>query len=61
MKVVLKMDSTEIGIVFFVVLVMGIPGSKLGRISVHQPRNPITSAKLSDAFFIVTTVLASFS
>jgi hypothetical protein len=30
MKVVLKMDSTEIGIVFFVVLVMGIPGSKLG-------------------------------
>jgi MFS-type transporter involved in bile tolerance (Atg22 family) len=59
MKVVLKMDSTEIGIVFFVVLVMGIPGSKLGGYLSISLRNPITSAKLCDAFFIVTTVLAS--
>jgi UMF1 family MFS transporter len=61
MKEVLKMDSTEIGIVFFLVLVMGIPGSKLGGYLTINLRNPITSAKLCDVFFIGTTVLASLA
>jgi UMF1 family MFS transporter len=59
MSQVLKMDSNEIGVVFFLCLVMGIPGSKLGGYLAIRYRNPITSAKICDAFFIVTTVLAS--
>lgn len=54
----LEMDSTEIGVVFLLVLAMGIPGSKLGELLGLQ-YNPLTSAKTCVLFFIVSTTAAA--
>jgi MFS transporter, UMF1 family len=59
MTQVLDMNSTDIGYVFLVVLLMGIPGSKLGGFVAVKLRNPVTSAKICDVLFIVATSLAS--
>ena len=54
----LEMDATEIGIVFLLVLVMGIPGSKLGEI-LGLRYNPVASAKACVIFFIASTTTAA--
>jgi len=59
MKQQLGMSSKEIGFVFLVVLVCGIPGSKFGGWISIRFRNPITSAKLCDCYLIVVTTAAS--
>jgi MFS-type transporter involved in bile tolerance (Atg22 family) len=54
----LEMDATEIGVVFVLVLAMGIPGSKLGEM-LGLRYNPLTSAKICVVFFIVSTTAAA--
>jgi MFS-type transporter involved in bile tolerance (Atg22 family) len=60
MKDVLRLDSTEIGSVLLVVLLMGVPGSKLGGYLAVKLRNPVASAQMCNAVFIGTTSLASY-
>jgi UMF1 family MFS transporter len=50
----LEMDAKEIGIVFFIALIMGAPGAKLGEyVAIHT--NPLLSAKCCDFLYIVIT------
>ena len=53
----LDMDATELGVVFFVVLLMGAPGSKLAELLANKV-NPLFSAKALVLLFIVVTFLA---
>ena len=59
MNVVLKMSSMQIGIMFLVVLVFSIPGTKVGEM-VTNWSNPKTSWRLCLAFFSVATAAGSF-
>jgi MFS-type transporter involved in bile tolerance (Atg22 family) len=61
MTQVLDMNSTEIGVVFFVVLAAGVPGSKFGGFLAVKLRNPLTSAKICNLFFILVTTAASLT
>jgi MFS-type transporter involved in bile tolerance (Atg22 family) len=54
----LEMNATEIGVVFVLVLAMGIPGSKLGE-TLGLRHNPLTSAKICVIFFILSTTAAA--
>ena len=58
MKSFLEMESSQIGLVFLVVLAAGAPGSKLGEI-IALRINPIKSAILCNILFVVTTTVAS--
>lgn len=57
MTLYLDMEATEFGLVFFVVLLMGAPGSKLGEIMAMQV-NPLFSAKTLVLLFIAVTFVA---
>jgi MFS-type transporter involved in bile tolerance (Atg22 family) len=59
MKNVLGMNANEIGLVFFAVLLAGIPGSKIGNWLTIKVRNPVASVMVCDIFFIIVTTLAS--
>jgi MFS-type transporter involved in bile tolerance (Atg22 family) len=54
----LLMDATEIGTDFLLVLIMGIPGSKLGE-RLGLLYNPVVSAKICVVCFIGTTTAAA--
>lgn len=58
---VLKMNSNEVGVVFLVVLCMGIPGSWLGGWTTVHLHSPIRSAMACNLFFILVTAAASMS
>lgn len=58
MTTVLDMSSSENGVVFLLVLIMGIPGAKIGEFLALQI-NPLTSAKLCILLFIISTTLAA--
>lgn len=58
MNVVLEMSSMQIGIMFLVVLVFSIPGTKVGEM-VTNWSNPKTSWRLCLAFFSVVTAVGS--
>lgn len=53
----LAMDATELGVVFFLVLLMGAPGSKLAEL-IAKKVNPLYAAKSMVLLFIVVTFLA---
>lgn len=55
----LEMDATEIGVVFLVVLLLGIPGTKLGE-KVALRFNPVFSAQICVVVFIFATTVAAF-
>lgn len=59
LKQVLQMQATEIGSVFLVVILCGIPGSKFGGWLAVWLRDPIASAKLADVYLILVTAAAS--
>ncbi|EEC47125.1 predicted protein [Phaeodactylum tricornutum CCAP 1055/1] len=59
MTQVLNMSSSEIGVVFFTVIIMGVPGSKFGAWIGRKFRSPLVSAKLGNLFFILFTTAAS--
>ncbi|KAL7571851.1 hypothetical protein ACA910_002927 [Epithemia clementina (nom. ined.)] len=59
LRVVLQMSSTEIGLVFLVVFIMGIPGSCLGGMVTVRLKNPVSSAIICDLGCIVVTSFAS--
>jgi MFS-type transporter involved in bile tolerance (Atg22 family) len=61
MTQVLGMTSAEIGPVFLVVLIMGVPGSKLGGFLAKKFQSPLASAKLCNAFFILATTWAALA
>jgi hypothetical protein len=48
-----------VGIVFFIVLLSGVPGSQLGRLVTVWTNNPVRSLCLCNLFFIVSTLVAS--
>jgi MFS-type transporter involved in bile tolerance (Atg22 family) len=58
MSTFLDMTSTEIGVVFLVVLIMGIPGVKIGE-WLALKFNPLFSAKVCIILFILSTTSAS--
>ena len=59
LKEVLQMSATQIGLVFFISLLTGIPGSLLGGfLSVHF-QSPVVSALICNALCIVVTTAAS--
>ena len=58
MTTVLDMSSSEIGVVFLLVLIMGIPGAKVGEFLALQI-NALASAKLCILLFLITTTLAA--
>ena len=58
MTTLLDMSSSEIGVVFLLVLIMGIPGAKLGEFLALRI-NPLASAKLCILLFLITTTLAA--
>lgn len=60
MTQLLQMNANEIGVVFLIVIVTGIPGSKAGEYLALKLRNPVRSAILCDWTFVVTTSLAIF-
>eukprot|EP00543_Licmophora_paradoxa_P016033 CAMPEP_0202465190 /NCGR_PEP_ID=MMETSP1360-20130828/64683_1 /ASSEMBLY_ACC=CAM_ASM_000848 /TAXON_ID=515479 /ORGANISM="Licmophora paradoxa, Strain CCMP2313" /LENGTH=376 /DNA_ID=CAMNT_0049088821 /DNA_START=27 /DNA_END=1157 /DNA_ORIENTATION=+ len=55
----LDMNSVEVGIAYFFILTMGIPGAKLGE-TLALRASPRISAILSLLFFITVTTLAAF-
>ena len=55
----LDMDSSQIGVVFIVVLLTGVPGSRVGHI-LGVWYNPLRSAQVCILYFIVVTVIAAF-
>ena len=59
MASVLEMDGSEVGIVFFAVLVCGIPGSKLAGTLASRSWSPVHSLLICNGLFIVATLLAS--
>jgi hypothetical protein len=50
----LEMDAKEIGIVFFIALMMGAPGAKLGEY-IALVTNPLFSVKCCDIAYILIT------
>eukprot|EP00977_Amphora_coffeiformis_P000687 scaffold149_cov179-Amphora_coffeaeformis.AAC.10 len=60
LSVVLKMNASEIGLTFLVVLVAGIPGSWLGGWTTVQLKSPIKSAILCNVLFVLVTGCAAF-
>jgi UMF1 family MFS transporter len=58
MSTFMDMSSSEIGVVFLVVLIMGIPGAKLGE-WLALKINPLTSAKICILLLLVSTGLAA--
>jgi UMF1 family MFS transporter len=56
---VLKMDATEVGLLFLIVLLMGIPGSRLGGWTMIAFGSPIRSGILCNAVFVVVTGAAA--
>jgi uncharacterized membrane protein YeaQ/YmgE (transglycosylase-associated protein family) len=56
----LRMDGKDIGAVFLTVLLMGIPGSKIGEF-IALRWNPVTSAKICDFLYIVVTSAAAIT
>ena len=56
----LEMDAKHIGMVFLMVLLMGIPGSKIGEI-VALRINPMVSARICEVCYIVVTALAGMT
>jgi MFS-type transporter involved in bile tolerance (Atg22 family) len=58
MSTFLDMTSSEIGFVFLVVLIMGIPGAKLGQL-IALRLSPLISAKLSILCLLISTTLAA--
>lgn len=59
MTTYLNMTSNEIGLAYLIVLIGGLPGSKLGEI-ISKRYHPVRSAQLCLALFGVTTGLAAF-
>lgn len=57
MSTFLDMTATEIGVVFLVVLITGIPGAKLGEWLALR-FNPLVSAQCCILLFIISTALA---
>ena len=53
------MDSTEIGFVFLIVLLSGIPGSKIAACLAARHWNPIQNIILCNMLFIVSTCIAA--
>ncbi|CAB9508815.1 Major facilitator superfamily [Seminavis robusta] len=60
MKQFLQMDSSEIGLTFLAVLIMGGPGSRLGG-WIALKFNPIISAAICNIVFILVTTLAALT
>jgi MFS-type transporter involved in bile tolerance (Atg22 family) len=56
---VLKMDATEVGLLFLIVLLMGIPGSRLGGWTMIAFASPIRSGILCNALFAAVTGAAA--
>lgn len=56
---VLKMNATDIGLLFLVVLVMGIPGSWLAGWITVRLQSPIRSCMLCNGIFIIVTASAA--
>jgi len=54
----LKMNSLQIGLVILLVLVAGIPGTRMGHF-VCSRSNPVVSAQLCLVIYMIVTVLAS--
>jgi hypothetical protein len=48
-----------VGIVFFIVLLSGVPGSQLGRAITAYSHNPVLSLGCCNLFFIASTLVAS--
>lgn len=59
MASVLEMDGSEIGIVFFAVLVCGIPGSRFASMLASRSWSPTHSLLICNGLFITTTLIAS--
>ncbi|GAX29190.1 hypothetical protein FisN_28Lh018 [Fistulifera solaris] len=59
MASVLKMEGSEVGIVFFTVLVCGIPGSKMADLLASRKWSPTHSLLICNGLFICATILAS--
>jgi len=58
MTTFMKMSSSEIGFAYLTVLLGGVPGSKIGEMITHRV-NPVRSAQICLAIFILTTGIAA--
>jgi hypothetical protein len=54
----LEMNSQEIGTVFFVTLVGGMPGALIGNYACRLYQNPVRSAQICLIIFTLNTLLA---